>query len=439
MLQTMKSRLVYLLLFAGVLGTAPTYAENWAQWRGPFFNGSTTATHLPTTWSKTEQVTWVAPLPGMAAATPVLWNDTIFVTSPEANGQLLLLCLNRGNGQLRWQKQLGSGNVIRGNNNMVSPSPATDGKIVIALFGTGDLAALDFAGNVLWARNLSKEFGKLAINWLYGSSPLLYNGRLYVQVLQHNPPHYPHALDDRPTRESFLLCVDPTTGKTIWRVIRSTEAPGECMESYATPIPFRSQSGEELLLAGGDCVTGHDAQTGVERWRCYGLNPHHIEWGRIVPSAVTCGEMIFACGPRREMFLAIRAGGQGLISQTHVAWQCTNNAPDVCTPLVLDGKLFALDGDKKFLARLDPQTGERRWSGTLPVDSILRASPTGADGKIYTISESGKIVVLEAGDHFKILNTITLGEAPCRASIAIADGQLFIRTAKNLYCIGERK
>lgn len=414
-------------------------AENWAQWRGPNFNGSTSAKGLPVTWNKTDNVHWVTPLPGMSAATPIIWKDTIFVTSPDAEGHLLLLCLDRREGKVRWQKQLGTGNTIHGNNNLTSPSPVTDGKIVIAMFGSGDLAALDYAGNVLWARNLSKEFGKLAINWFYGASPLLLNGRLYVQVLQRNPPFYPHAQDDKPTRESFLLCVDPQTGKNLWRVNRNTEAPGECMESYATPIPFRGKNGEELLVVGGDCITGHSPKTGAELWRCGGLNPRHQEWGRIVPSAVTCGEMIYACGPRREVLLAIRAGGKGLITNTHVAWRVTDCSPDVCTPLVLDGKLFVLDGDKKLLARLDPQTGAKKWIGNVPVDSVTRASPTGADGKIYLISENGKIFVCEAGDEFKILAVNTLGETPCRASIAISDGQLFIRTSKNLYCIGQQK
>ncbi|MCX7007428.1 MAG: PQQ-binding-like beta-propeller repeat protein [Kiritimatiellaeota bacterium] len=428
-----------ILFLAVLLGVATARAENWAQWRGPNFNGSTVATSLPTTWSKTENVTWVTPLPGQSGATPAVWGDSIFVSSPDAENNLLLLCLDRATGKVRWQKQLGTGNFTKGNNNLSTPSPATDGKLVIAMFGTGDLAALDFSGKVLWARQLEKEYGKLAINWLYGASPLLYNGRLYVQLLQRSPPTYKHALDDRPTRDSFLLCLDPQTGKYLWKQPRTTEAPAECMESYATPIPFLGKNGDEILQVGGDYVTAHNAETGAELWRCGGLNPTHQDWGRIVPSAVTCGDLVYASGPKSKMFLAIRDGGHGTVSDSHVAWRSTENAPDVCTPLVYDGRMFVLDGDKKVLYRCDPKTGGKLWSGAWPVDSVTRTSLTGADGKLYGISESGKCVVCAAGDEYQVLAENLLGEAPCRSSIAVSDGQLFIRTAKNLYCIGKQK
>ena len=430
----------HLLLFIiGALGLAAARAENWAQWRGPNFNGSTTASGLPTSWSQTENVTWVAPLPGPSGATPAIWGDSVFVSTPDTENNLRLLCLDRASGQVRWQKQLGTGNLVKGNNNFASPSPATDGKVVVALYGSGDLAALDFSGKVLWARKLDQEYGKLAVNWLYGASPLLFNGKLYIQLLQRNPPTYKHALDDKPTRESFLLCLDPQTGKYLWKQPRTTEAPAECMESYATPIPFHGKSGDEILLVGGDYVTAHNAETGAELWRCGGLNPTHQDWGRIVPSAVTCGDLVFASGPKSKMFMGIRDGGQGTVSDTHVAWRVTENAPDVCTPLIYDGRLFVLDGDKKVLYRCDPKTGAKLWSGAWPVDSVTRASLTGADGKLYGISESGKCIVCAAGDEFKVLAENTMGEAPCRASIAVSDGQLFIRTAKNLYCIGTKK
>ena len=154
---------------------------------------------------------------------------------------------------------------------------------------------------------------------------------------------------------------------------------------------------------------------------------------------MTCGDLVYASGPKSKMFLAIRDGGQGTVSDTHVAWRVTENAPDVCTPLVYDGRMFVLDGDKKVLYRCDPKTGAKLWSGEWPVDSVTRVSLTGADGKLYGISESGKVVIAEAGNTYKILAVNTLGEAPCRSSIAVSDGQLFIRTAKNLYCIGQRK
>ncbi len=430
-----RSLLVALLALASVPSLAP--AENWAQWRGPSFNGSTTATSLPVQWDATNRITWKTPLPGPSAATPAIWGDRVFVTSTDAEQQLLLLCLERSSGRIRWQKKLGEGDFIKGNNNLVSPSPATDGQRVYALFGSGDLAALDFEGRVLWSRRLDREFGKFSVMWLYGSSPLLFDGRLYIQVLQRNPPTYSYAQDDRPQRESFLLCIDPATGKDLWRQLRTTDAQEESMESYATPIPYLTAQGPRLAVVGGDCVTAHDAATGAEIWRCYGLNPKGDHWRRVVPSAVVAGDLVFACGPKRESLLAIRDGGTGTVTDTHLAWKHAENCPDVCTPLLYEGRLYALDGDRKVMTCLDPASGKVHWSGAMPVEGVTRSSPVGADGKIYTISEAGLVTVLAAGDRFQVLSSIAMGEAPCRASVAVADRQLFIRTARSLYCIGE--
>ena len=220
------SRAAFSFACLALLIGAPGRAENWPQWRGPYFNGSTTEKGLPTQWSKTENVAWVAPLPGYSGATPVVWEDCVFVSSPDEQKNLLLLCLDRKTGQVRWRKVVAGGDRQEGRNNMASPSPATDGKRVFSLFATGDLAAFDFAGQELWKRNLAKEYGRFANMWIYGSSPMLYGGKLYVQVLQRNPrpDDYTHALDDKPERESFLLCLDPQTGKNLWRHVRPTDA-----------------------------------------------------------------------------------------------------------------------------------------------------------------------------------------------------------------------
>ncbi len=137
--------------------TASTmFAANWPQWRGPELNGSTSETNLPSTWSKTENVLWSAPLPGHAHATPIVWDDSVFVNTPDADANLLLMCMDRHTGAVRWQKQVGLGNRVAGRNNMASPSPVTDGKTVWTMFGTGDLAAFDYAGNLLCARSLTQ-------------------------------------------------------------------------------------------------------------------------------------------------------------------------------------------------------------------------------------------------------------------------------------------
>jgi outer membrane protein assembly factor BamB len=421
-----------------VFVTAPLRAENWPQWRGPYFNGSTTEKGLPTQWSKTENVVWVAPLPGYSGATPVVWGDSVFVSSPDPQKNLLLLCLDRKDGKVRWQKVVAGGDSEKGRNNMASPSPVTDGKSVFILFATGDLAAFDFSGKALWTRNLARDYGRFSIKWLYGSSPLLYQGRLYVEVLQQNPipSDYPQALDDKPDREPFLLCLDPKTGGNLWRHVRPTDAVSEAQEAYTTPIPCEGRGGLEILIVGGDYTTAHSADTGAELWRCGGLNDGKERVWRIVPSPVVADGMIIACGPMRDPVLAIKDRGRGLVTDTHIAWRFEEFPTDCVTPLYYQKKLFILDGDRQMITCLEPLTGKKKWQGNLGVREIFRASPAGADGKIYCLSESGTAVVLDAGEEFKVLSTIRMAEAPVRSSIAIARRQLFIRTAQNLYCIG---
>lgn len=426
------------------LTLSSAFAENWPQWRGPSFNGSSPETGLPTTWSRTENLIWSTPLPGYAGATPVVWGDSVFVASPDAQKNLVLLCLSRKDGTVRWQKQVGTGDRVAGKNNMAAPSPVTDGKKVIALFGTGDMAAFDFEGRELWSRNLGKEFGKFAHMWIYGSSPLLHGGKLYIPVLQRDSASgYAHAVDDKPTRDSFLLCVDPETGKNLWRHVRETDAEKESREAYTTPIPFEGPNGLELLLVGGDYVTGHTPSTGAELWRSAGLNPRENSgqrsWFRVVPSAVVAGQHIVACGPKGQPVIAIKAGGKGTITESHRAWICRDATSDWSTPLFYQGKLFVLDGGKRVLACLDPKTGEKKWSGSLGVQDSVWSSSTGADGKIYCLSERGTTVVLSAGDEFKVLATNSFGdEGPSRSSVVASGGQLLIRTAKALYCVAKK-
>lgn len=418
--------------------SAGSRAGDWPQWRGPFHNGTSDETGLPVVWSATNGIAWTSALPGSGASTPAIAGGMVFATAADTNGNLVLYGLDARSGAHRWVRQLGAGDFTIGRNNLASPSPVTDGRRVFALYGSGDLAALDLTGRVLWARNLATESGKFAHMWIYGSSPLLLGGKLYVQVLQRNPPTYQHAVDDHPARPSYLLCVDPDTGRDLWRHIRETPAVEESMESYATPVPHTGPGGPEILLVGGDCVTAHHPGSGEELWRCFGLNPKGQRFNRVVASPAALDGMVFACCPKRGPVLGIRDGGRGDVSASHAAWAIETVTTDVCTPLPYKGRLYILDGDKKEMACLDPATGAETWRQKLPVAGVLRASPTGADGRIYCLSENGEVVVLAAGDAFKVLSTAALGDGPCRASIAVAGGRLFIRTASKLICVGAK-
>ena len=419
--------------------TAPVArAENWAQWRGPNFNGSTAEANLPVSWSKTENVAWTAPLPGPSGSTPVIWGDHVFVSSPDAQKNLLLLCFDRTDGKLRWQKTVAIGDKKKGDNNMTSPSPVTDGRRVFVLYGTSDLAAFDFDGKEIWSRTLGKDFGRFSVMWIYGSSPLLHQGRLYIQVLQRDPPpnDYP-SVDDKPTRESYLLCLDPNTGKDLWRQVRQTDSTKESQEAYSTPMPHHGKNGDEIVVVGGDHASGHRADTGAELWRAR-LYEKRDDWYRIVTTPVSAGDLIIACGPKGQPVVALKDGAKGDVTGTGVAWSFSETPTDWSTPLNYNDRLFVLDGDRRVLTCLNPKTGEKLWQGNLGTSDRFWSSPTGADGKIYCLSEEGTVVVLDAGNEFKILATIKMEEAPCRSTIAAAHGQLFIRTAQTLYCIARR-
>ncbi|HZV36531.1 MAG TPA: PQQ-binding-like beta-propeller repeat protein [Verrucomicrobiae bacterium] len=440
----MKLRLLFgvTVVAACLAGLTPqkSRAENWAHWRGPFFNGSTSETNLPVNWSTTENIAWTAPLPGLSGATPIIWGDHVFVSSPDADKNLCLFCFNRKDGKSLWQKTVAVGDRTKGRNNMASPSPVTDGKRVFVIYGTGDLGAYDFDGKELWKRNLGKEYGRFSDQWLYGSSPLLFEDRLYIQVLQRNPrpDDYTSAIDSKPERESYLLCLNPATGKNIWRHVRLTDAKAEAQEAYSSPIPDTSAHPPEIIIVGGNYTTAHNPKTGEELWRCGGLNAHDNTTWRIVPSPLVADGIIISCAPKHEPVFGIRDGGKGLVTDTAIAWTFTQYPSDCVTPLYYKGKVFVLDGDKQVMTCLDPKTGETKWQGKLGVREIFRASPTAADDKIYCISENGTVVVLSAGDEFKVLSTISMGGEPVRSCIAVSHGQLFIRTADTLYCVGKK-
>jgi outer membrane protein assembly factor BamB len=436
-MKTLRHIFVFIGLFVS-LRPAPGWAENWAQWRGPNLNGSTAEKNLPSTWSKTENVRWVTPLPGPGHATPIVWEDSVFITSPDADKNLLLLCVERGTGKIRWQQQVGVGDRTQGRNNMTSSSPVTDGKMVWALYGTGELAAYDFTGKQIWMRHLAKEYGRFSILWLYGSSPLLYKNRLYVEVLQRTDWIRNPGPNDPPKRQSFLLCLDPQTGSNIWKFNRSTDALGESQEAYTTPMPSECPAGLEIVMAGGDYVTGNDAATGAELWRAGGLrNFRHLSDARLVPTPLLADGMVIVSGAKRNPMLAFHDCGKGDVTTSGLAWTYKEYPTDCVTPLFYKGKVYELDGDRQMMVCMEASTGKVFWQKPLGNREIYRASPTGADDKLYCLSEDATAVVMSAKDG-EVLSTISMDEGKTHATIAAAQGCLFIRTAQNLYCIGKK-
>jgi outer membrane protein assembly factor BamB len=418
----MLKRAALTLVLLGAAAAAPS-AENWPQWRGPALNGISPEKNLPVRWSKTENVAWKLPMPDWSGSTPIVWGDRIFLSVAEG-GDLYLWCVDRTRGVALWKQRLGGGNVRMQKQNMSSPSPVTDGRNVWAMTGTGILKAFDLAGKEIWMRDIQRDYGRFGLQWGYGSSPLLHEDALYVQVL--------HGM--RTNDPSYLLRIDKATGKTIWRVERPTQARFESPDAYTTPALLRYGASTEIVITGGDVVTGHDPATGKELWRANGLNPSNDGSYRLVASPVVYGDVIVA--PSRERpIIALRAGGRGDVTRSHVLWSSGNGA-DVPTP-VTDGTYLYVVNDRGIMWCIDLKTGKDVYSRQRVRSATYSGSPVIADGRIYVTNEDGVTVVVKAGPTFQVLAENDLDDYTL-SSPAISDGQIFIRTSKFLYAIGSR-
>jgi outer membrane protein assembly factor BamB len=407
-----------------VLAAAHGAAEHWPQWRGPALNGISGEKNLPTKWSTTENITWKLKMPEWSGATPIVWGDHVFLNVGEGN-ELWLWDIDRTKGTLRWKRPLGIGNQRMMKQNMSSPSPVTDGSMVWVMTGTGVLKAFDFAGKELWMRSIQQDYGRFGLQWGYASSPLLFEDALFVQVL-----HGMHTDDP-----SYLLRIDKMTGKTVWRVNRVTRARFESPDAYTTPALLRYAGGTEVVIAGGDVVTGHDPATGKELWRADGLNPRNDGSYRIVASPFVQGDVIFA--PSRERpLLALKPGGRGDVTSSHVLWSF-NNGPDVPTP-VSDGTYLYSINDRGIMFCLDAKTGKTVYGPQRLPSATYSGSAVLADGKIYITNEDGVTVVVQSGPKFALVAENDLGDYTL-SSPAISEGQIFVRTASYLYAIGQRR
>lgn len=399
------------------------HAENWPQWRGPALNGVSAEKNLPVKWTTEENVAWKVAMPGVSGSTPIIWRDRIFLSVADGDN-LFFWCLSKTNGEVLWKQPLGAGNVKMRKHNMSSPSPVTDGRNVYVMTGTGILKGFDFNGKEVWSRDIQKDYGTFGLNWGYASSPLLFEDSLYVQVL--------HGMKtDEP---SYVMRIDKKNGKTLWKVDRPTNAIRESPDSYTTPALLRYGKNTEIVITGGDCVTGHDPANGKELWRANGLNPDNNPFYRIVASPIVFDNIIYA-PTRIKPLLALKAGGRGDITNSHVLWS-TVNGPDVPTP-VTDGKYFYMINDRGIMWCLDAKTGAELYSQQRIKPGTYSGSPVLADGKIYITNEDGLTTVVAAGPKFEVLAENPLNDYVL-SSPAISDGRIYIRTGQHLYAIGKK-
>jgi outer membrane protein assembly factor BamB len=421
------------VLVLALLSLAPRTAavspeDVWPQWRGPTGDSVAPGRGLPTHWSPTENVVWKTTLPGWGNSTPAIWQDAVFVTTQEKD-RLFLLRLDRRDGKVVWQREVGRGMPRRsgpvGNGrfhdeqNMATPSPVTDGRLVWAHFGNGDLACYDFAGERRWALNLAHRYGAYSIWWGHANSPCL-AGDVLVSVCIQDPAG---------GGKSYVVAHDKETGKERWVVTRDTGATSEPADSYTTPI-YRRQGGRaEVIVFGGNVLDAYDPAKGKRLWSCQAFHGNRVISG---PTAV--GDTVYAIQGMRGPLFAVRDGGSGDVTATAVRWTYKGSTPDAASPLVTNGLVFLATNDGVAIC-LDAENGRQMWKQRF--GQAFRASPLAAGGKVYFVSREGLATVVEAAREFRVVSRCDLGE-DIIASPAAAGGDLFLRTRQHLYRIGSR-
>lgn len=417
-------------------------AGNWPQWRGPDGSGISTEKNLPSEWTPTKNIKWKTPIEGRGHSSPIVWENRIFVTTaiegPEVPGakaakHLLddkefvhpdsvganrkhtfkVIALNRDNGKILWESVAWEGTPYddrHRKSSYAASTPATDGKLVYAYFGSEGLYAYDFNGKLAW----KADVGKLAnLGMGTGTSPILFENLVIVQADEDNGT------------ASFMVAFDKKTGKEVWKTPRKVQI------SWSTPLLVRSARRAELIASGTESIIAYDPATGKELWTHKGVESNAI------PSPVANNEMVYVvAGFPAKIAMAIRLGGSGDLTGTpNVPWQYTKGTAYVPSP-ILYGDYLYLTTDRGILTCIDARTGQVKYEGgRIPIPATFTASPVAFDGKILLTSEDGDTFMVKAGPKHEIIGTNSVGE-PVYASPAIADGRIYIRGEKNIYCIG---
>ncbi|MEM7480933.1 MAG: PQQ-binding-like beta-propeller repeat protein [Acidobacteriota bacterium] len=392
-------------------------AGDWPNWRGPERDSTSAEEKLPLRWSAEDNLCWKAPMTALSGATPIVSGDRIFLQAADGE-RLELWSLAAKDGSVVWKRPLDGGNRIPRKHNLSSPSPVTDGEHVWVMTGTGVVAAFDFAGKMLWRRDLQKDYGPFGILWGYASSPLLVDGTLYIQVL--------HGMKtDDP---SYVVALDGASGESRWKVERKTDALLESPDAYTTPVLLEVGERRELVISGADYVTGHDLASGKELWRVGGLNPNREKNYRLVGTPVVTGDLLIVPS-RVSPLLALKIPPEGTPA---VAWRL-ERAGDVPSPLT-DGETLFIVNDRGILRRFDLDDGSELGEPLRLGAGNHSASPVLAGGHLYAIDEKGTTAVVKVGDPAEI---VAENQTPgfTLASPAVADGRIYLRTDEFLYCV----
>ncbi len=437
---------VFVLLVS--LSAAVAGSPNWPGFRGAQGTGVQEGVTLPATWdvAKGENLKWKTRIPGLAHSSPVVWGDRIFVTSAvsgnlkpylkvglygespdhdeDIDHDFRLYCLDKSTGSIIWEQTAHSGipKVKRHiKSTHANSTPATDGKYVVAFFGSEGLYCYDFEGKLVWKKDLglldSGAFNAKEIQWAFGSSPTIHEGRVYIQCDVNN--------------QSFVACYELVDGKKVWKKKRK-ETPG-----WGTPTIHTSDGRTQMIVNGYKHIGGYDIKKGKVLWKMKG-------GGDIpVPRPFVAHGLIFissAHGPENPIY-AIRTDAKGEIkksgrSSKHIAWTRERRGSYIPTPIVYGDHLYVCD-DRGILTTYEAKTGEQVYRERVAGSGgSFSASAVAADGKVFFTSEEGEIYVVKAGPKFERLATNVMGEV-CLATPAIADDTIFIRSRDHLFAIGK--
>ena len=457
----MKKTVIGLCLIVFIAGTCASVRAqvsdnaHWPQWRGPFFNGMARG-DAPTEWSDTSNIKWKVEIPGRGFSTPVIWGDKIFVTTaiptgkpavaqptptptpstgqpapgeqperrrgresgPQVEHKFDVLALDRKTGKLLWQKTarvaVPHEGYHRAYGSFASNSPVTDGKYVYASFGSRGIYAYDFNGKLIWEKDLSVQM-KMRLAFGEGTAPLLLGDRL-VHVFDHE-------------EGSFIVALDKRTGKELWRTPRDERS------SWSTPYAIEHAGRKQVVVTGTTKVRSYDPDSGKVLWEAAGLGSNPI------PVPVNQNSVVYVMsGHRDPRLMAIKLGKEGDLTGTDaILWSHTRGISYTASPVLYENKLYVVT-DSGLVTAFNATTGEPHYAQVrLPKTYNLKASPVGANGKLYLATEDGDVVVVKMGEKFEVIATNTLEDQIFIATPVIAAGELYLRGQNHLFAISQKK
>ena len=414
-------RLFFTAIFPALLAAAGP--GDWAFWRGADNDGMARG-DAPLHWSDTENIAWKANIPGRGHSSPVVWGDRIFVTTavPTGSGSLpehkfLVLCFDRNTGKLLWEKVARTATPHESHHptygSFASNSPVTDGKHLIAFFGSRGVYCYTLDGELVW----QKDFGKLRMFREFGEGawPTLEGDKLLLVL-------------DQQAGDSFLVALDKSTGRELWR----TKRDGATNWSGPVVIPYNGR--KQVVVSASAKVCGYDLETGKQIWEASGLGQNTI------PAPVVSDGIVLAMsGFRNPNLIAIRLGREGNLTGTDaIVWQNQRGNSYSASPVIHDGKLYVLT-DSGMLSCYEAKTGKPYYQqARLPKPYNFKASPVGVNGKLYLASEEGDVIIVRMGGKYEVLATNTLKDQKFIATPAIVGGDIYLRGQNTLFCVRQR-